>query len=174
MQKSQASIGILAFVGGLLLTNSAHSEIINVPADQPTIQAGIDAASNGDEVIVAPGTYLETINLLGKAVTLRSSDGPEVTMIDAENAGTVVTCASGEGVATVIEGFTITAGSSNAGSGMFIENSSPTVTNCAFVDNTASEFGGGVYANNAAPHFTDCAFISRHGERERSPSGIVT
>ena len=61
---------------------AAQATIINVPGDEPTIQAGIDAAMNGDEVVVAPGTYFETIDFLGKAITLRSSDGADVTIID--------------------------------------------------------------------------------------------
>ena len=56
----------------------ADAVIIDVPCDEPTIQAGIDAAMNGDEIVVAPDTYFETINFLGKAITSRSSDGPEV------------------------------------------------------------------------------------------------
>ncbi len=47
-----------------------------------SIQAAIDAAADGDEVVVAPCVYFETINFLGKAICLRSSDGPEVTVID--------------------------------------------------------------------------------------------
>ena len=57
---------------------AANVVIIDVPCDEPTIQAGIDAAMNGDEIVVAPDTYFETINFLGKAITVRSSDGPEV------------------------------------------------------------------------------------------------
>jgi hypothetical protein len=55
---------------------------INVPADQPTIQSAINAASNGDTVVVAPGTYTENINFLGKAITVESSKGAKVTTIN--------------------------------------------------------------------------------------------
>src|SRR3972149_2052182 len=85
---------------------------LNVPADFPTIQACIDAAVSGvDECVSAPGTYHETINFLGKAITLRSAGGAEVTTIDATGiGGSVVTCASGEGPDTVLDGFTMTGG----------------------------------------------------------------
>ncbi|MCB0265177.1 MAG: hypothetical protein KDH95_19455 [Calditrichaeota bacterium] len=43
---------------------------INVPCDQPTIQVGVDAASDGDMVLVAKGIYLEGINFKGKAITV--------------------------------------------------------------------------------------------------------
>src|SRR5271168_3437186 len=45
---------------------------IHVPGDQPSIQAGIDASSNGDVVLVAPGTYNENIDFKGKAITVTS------------------------------------------------------------------------------------------------------
>lgn len=37
----------------------AFSATIHVPADQPTIQAGVNAAASGDTVLVAPGVYYE-------------------------------------------------------------------------------------------------------------------
>ena len=46
------------------------------------IQTAINAGVDTDEVVVAPGIYFERIDFLGKAITVRSSDGPAVTSID--------------------------------------------------------------------------------------------
>jgi hypothetical protein len=54
-------------------TNVFARTIIHVPSDQPTIQAAINAAHNGDWVVVSPGTYLENIDFLGKAITVKSA-----------------------------------------------------------------------------------------------------
>jgi Right handed beta helix region len=61
----------------------AQAAMIAVPGDQPTIQAGIAAAATGDIVLVAPGTYTEAIDFLGKAITVESSGGAAVTTIQA-------------------------------------------------------------------------------------------
>lgn len=66
----------------------ASSTVINVPADYPTIQAGINAAVNGDTVLVAPGTYSENVQM-AEGVSLIGS-GMENTIIDGGGAGDVV------------------------------------------------------------------------------------
>ena len=132
-----------------------------------SIQAAIDAASNGDEIEVAPGMYNEAINFNGKAVRMYSLFGPEVTTIDANGiAGAyhVVQCISGEDANTILEGFTITGGNANGtdsdeyGGGMYCDNSSPTVTNCKFTSNRATRYGGGMYNYTSSPIVTDCTF----------------
>jgi hypothetical protein len=145
---------------------------LNVPGDFATIQTCIDAAVSGvDECVVAPGTYHETINFLGKAITLRSSGGRDVTTIDATGiGGSVVTCATDEGPETILDGFTITGGTGiddgsygKDGGGMYNFRSSPTVINCTFSGNKArgSEglgAGGGMYNYDSGPTVTNCSF----------------
>jgi hypothetical protein len=82
------------------------------PADFNNIQKAIDASKNGDEIIVAPGTYYENINFLGKNVVLRStdpnnSDVVAATIIDGNNADSVVTFTGTENETCILAGFTI-------------------------------------------------------------------
>jgi hypothetical protein len=114
---------LLSIFASLLLAVSLQAEIIHVPADQPTIQAGINAAVDGDTVLVADGTYTENINYLAKAITLAShylmdSDTAHIanTIIDGSqpsnpDSGSVVYFISGEDTTSVLTGFTITGGS---------------------------------------------------------------
>ena len=131
--------------------------LIAVPDDFGTIQEAIDFACLGSEIVVAPGIYAETIDFLGKAITVRSSGGRAVTMIDGQEDGSVVTCANGEGPDTVLSGLTITGGDASGGGGLRCENSSPTVTDCSFVENFAGT-GGGIYVTNGSPSVSACVF----------------
>ena len=171
----------------LLITGAGSGAVIDVPGDYPTIQGAVDAAVDGDEIRVAPGTYTSGVNnvvdMLGKAVTLRSTNGPAVTFIDGENTRSRfgrrgIICQNGETAQTVIEGFTITNcfaswydwdGDKEVdyweffGGGMWNRNgSSPTVINCRFLFNYA-EYGGGIcnfdeeYSANE-PTLIDCHF----------------
>jgi parallel beta-helix repeat protein len=169
---SGAVIGLFIAISA---TSHAGAITINVPADQPTIQAGINAASTGDEVLVAPGTYDEIIDFHGKAITVRSSAGAALTIIDATLAADpgdgkpVVRCDTGEGPGTVLEGFTLTGGTGDTaafnsvvGGGMYNGASSPTVNNCIFDGNNAGA-GGGMFNNNASPAVSGCSFTANTG-----------
>jgi parallel beta-helix repeat protein len=97
--------------------------VISVPADYPTIQQAINAASHGCEIIVSPGTYHENIHFHGKNIILRSTNpmNPDVvahTIIDGSDAGSVVSFSGTESPACVLSGFTITNGYTTRGGGI--------------------------------------------------------
>ena len=48
------------------------------------VQQAINAAASSDEIIVAPGTYTEQIDFLGKDVHVRSSQGAALTVLEAK------------------------------------------------------------------------------------------
>jgi len=151
-----------------------RSAVIHVPAGQPTIQAAINASVNGDEIIVAPGTYAENINMSGKAVHLRSTDPDDplvvgATIIDGGMAGTVVTCNTGEGVGTFIHGLTIQHGMAVFGGGMHNNASSPKIQNCVFINNTAmgglnDGDGAGMYNNASNAEIIGCMFMQNNAD----------
>lgn len=138
--------------------------------DAPTIQAAIDAAEQHDEILVEPGTYYETLYTRGKTLTLRSTGGPEVTIVDAEESTAVLRSDFNEPAATLIEGFTLTNGVGyfisgpsvhsigNHGGAIVLLSASPTIRDCILVDNSAN-VGGAVYAMDSASLFEDCVIV---------------
>jgi len=148
----------------------AHAATIRVPADQPTIQAGIEAAIDADIVLVAQGTYEENIDFLGKLITLWGEAGSEATGIDGGQAGTVVRFAGGETVEAVIDGFTIRNGNAQYdGGGIHCDSSSATITNCTITGNSAY-LGGGISCYGASPIITHCTISGN--DADRSGGGI--
>ncbi len=142
---------ILIFCITLFFTLSAT--IIHIPADQPTIQAGIDAAVDADTVLVQPGTYTENINYNGKNITVASlflttqdTTCISQTVIDGNQSGSVVTFESGEDSTAVLCGFTITNGYGDEdGGGICCRSSHPSLRNLTISDNSAFDNGGGIF-----------------------------
>jgi len=149
-------IGIIACVGFAL---PVLADTIRVPGDYPTIQAGIDAAQDGDEVVVDDGVWTgsgnKNLDFHGKAIVVRSeNDDPEACIIDCEGEGRGFYLHSDETTESVVKGFTITGADS---SGIYCSNSSPTITNCTIEGNTAKSHGGGIYCiYDSNPAITNC------------------
>jgi len=173
IDRNMVAIRFTALAAILLsLTAFASADTIHVPDDFPEIQFAIIVAEDGDEILVAPGTYTEQIDFLGKAITVKSTEGPEKTIIDAEGTGSVVKCVNGEGLDTILDGFTITGGTGTSigddkvGGGMYNVSASPTVINCAFFNNLA-DFGGAMHNEDSSAQVTDCDFTensaAQHG-----------
>jgi hypothetical protein len=139
---------VIGMVAGL------HAQILRVPSAYPTIQAAVDAANYGDTILVAPGTYLENVQMIGndKIITLASNfilsgDTNDIsnTIIDGSNPsnpnlGMVILLKNQDStISPKISGFTLT-----GGTGYY------------------KTYGGGIYVNNALPvieynHIQDCS-----------------
>jgi hypothetical protein len=143
--------------------------------DFPTIQAAIDAASDGDVVELAAGTFIgdgnRNMDFLGKAITVRSQSGnPSFCIVDCEGFEGAIRrgfkFTSEEDSTSVLEGITIRNGVAEAdgddrnGGAVACIGSSPTIRNCRFVDCRAwPGRGGGVYCELASPTISFCSFV---------------
>ena len=141
-----------------------RATVIHVPVDHPTIQAGIGHAASGDTVLVAPGTYYETIDFLGKAIAVGSwylTTGDQAyvggTIIDGGGTlGPLATFASAEDTLSVLVGLTLQHGRAPRGGGILCQSSAPRIADCVLFSNEATFDGGGIYAGAGDPIVENC------------------
>ncbi len=125
-----------------------------------TIQEGLNAASDGDTVFVAPGVYAgpgnRNLDFNGVSCSLIGGATRDETVIDCEGVGRGFYIDGG--AAPVIENLMVTNGDTIRGGGMYLEGTSPTLRNVRFVANTAIDGGGGLYCRNGSPTLEDVLF----------------
>ena len=177
----------------VLTCSLALARIINVPSQYATIQSAVIASSNGDTVLVAPGTYRENIIFRGKTIVLTSrfyldSDPSYIarTIIDGSapahpDSGSCVRITNGEDSTTTLQGFTLTGGYGTLwrdehssgryweGGGVLIALSSPTIKHNIIRNNNvnrpggASTGGGGIRLGDGRPYILNNIIINNAG-----------
>ena len=145
----------------VFLTATVKGTVIEVPGNYSSIQQAINAATDGDTVLVSPGRYFENINFHGKNILVTSyfmydSDVSYIsnTVIDGSqpahpDTASCVLIVSGEDSTAVLQGFTLIGGTGTKwidehgagtyveGGGILIAFSSPTIKNNLLINNEA-------------------------------------
>ena len=155
------------YLAGVTIELASPMATIRVPLDAPTIQQAIDRARPADTVLVDEGIYAGPVDFQGKAIAVRATGNRASTVIDGSSVdGSVVRATSGENEIALLQGFTIRNGTSGTlvngqrvGGGMFVQNASPTIRDCAFVSN-AADAGGGLAAISSHLVIDGCTFSS--------------
>jgi hypothetical protein len=189
MSKMDIFRGRCFVFASVLLLGGIASEgfgvIINVPADQATIQAAAGAANPGDEIVIAVGTYSVDIfpgftpNVTVRGATGDPNDvimdgttlGPmflvaanDVTIRDLKfiNADNAVFANSGNNTLITNCIFDSNVTSHAQPSAIALENGTKTVSNCVFINNSTGGAAGAMTLANCDATITGCQFIDNH------------
>jgi len=176
---------LILFMWVIFLILQGTTIIVDIEGagDYTTIQAGINASTDGDEIIVFPGIYVENVDFMGKTIIVASrymgtgnSAFIHQTIIDGNQSGSCVAVYNGEGDGTILNGFTITNGNGfpdrtrRHGGGIFINGSNIRIKNCVIEGNHAFS-GGGLCISNSDVRLAGCTI--RDNQATFSGGGIV-
>ncbi len=177
-------IAVLALALGVgvtyLLSVAFAADTLYVPNQYGTIQAALNAASNGDTIMVADGTYTGANNrgldFDGKEVTLKSENGPDGCIIDCQSSDRAIYFCDDEDENTVVDGFTMKNGSAAKGGAIYCNTDcSPTIQNCIFENNSSTGLtghGGAIHCYlRSSPKILNCTFSENTANKKGGAIG---
>jgi hypothetical protein len=148
--------------------------IVNVPDEFSTIQAAISFSSDGDTVLVQPGTHLGGVNFIGRSIVVGSmhmltgdESYIESTIIEggAGRGSNAVIFDSGETELAELIGFTVTAGTASSGGGIHCSSSSsPTLSYLIVTGNHANSQGGGLFCQSSDLSIIHSSFFNNDSD----------
>jgi len=183
----------LIVLAGLALCGSLSAGTLHVPGHYAAIQDAVDAAVNGDTVLVADGVYSgarnRDIDFLGKAIAVKSANGSGKTTIDCGGSSATphrgFIFENGEGPTALLAGFTIVNGYAavpgpyaappyGCGGGILCwQKSSPTIEDCVLRDCIAENCGGGMMIYYASsPSLKNCTFDNNQAQEKTFLGGM--
>jgi hypothetical protein len=154
----------------------ARPGTIRVPGDLASLAAAFDAAGDGGEVLLGPGTHFveRPLESHGRRLTLRGRDGPEATVIElvpwaaGGERASLLLIEGGAGVAldglTLRGGRGLDRGDHRAGGAVACFGAEIVASDCTFTDNQA-DLGGAVYVEDAHAELTGCRFERNRAAR---------
>jgi len=145
-------------------TTTGLDDDIYIPAQCSSIQEAVDNSWEGRTVWISPGTYTgqgnRDIDFRGRAITVKSENGPQDCIVDCQNAGGGFYFHSGEMELSVLSGLTITNGSGEGTAIYCDDRTEPTITNCIVIGNA----GDGIYCDHESrPTIANCAVVDNGG-----------
>ena len=178
---------LIAWMMGSRVQAETITVCLDGSCDHTSVQAAIDAATNGDVIEVSGETYLleATIDPNGKAVTIRGAvdpeDGTPRTVLDGQGLHRVLQCISGEGPKTAFENLALRNGlgkddqdlSVSVAGGAAVRNSSPVFRHCLVAENQAN-FGSALIVTGGSPRFIECRFQSNTVDTYLGSVAILT
>ncbi len=158
MIETLAGTALLALAAG-----SSHAATLDVPSAYATIQDAVDAAADGDVVMIADGTYAGDVDVFSKSITIQSaSDDPTACIVDGGFFGFVLFNPDTD---TTLRGMTIR----NCNRGVEINaDASATIENCVIED--CSNLGG-LFMNGTRLTMADC--IVQRNETVNAGAGML-
>ena len=151
-----ATIAVAALL--VCATSVASAAVIHIPADQPTIAAGLAAASPGDTLLLADGSFYEHGLIISQPVTITSEHGPGYTDINASGSGRHFWVENVDGA--VFRGLSLHQGLDSWGAAIFADTSNITIDFCVLGGNHSTYQGGGLVCRGGTGTFISTNFVS--------------